>query len=220
MKIPIFQVDAFTSVLFGGNPAAICLLEEWLPDETMLKIAKENNLAETAFFLKSGNGFHLRWFTPEIEMDLCGHATLASAHVIFQHTGFDGDQIRFDTMSGELTVTRDGELLEMNFPARNPEPSEIPQPILDALSSKPVEIRKARDYFLVFDNEEQVRTLDVDQNKLANINLGTGGIICTARGTEVDFVSRFFTPGAAVFEDPATGSAHCSLVPLLVERAK
>ncbi len=213
MEISIYQVDAFTPKLFGGNPAAICPLREWLPDEILLSIAKENNLAETAYFVQKDDRFHLRWFTPEIEMDLCGHATLASSHVIFNHLGYDQEQILFDSMSGELVVKKQGDLLEMDFPSRNPEPSDVPQVILDSLSIQPKEVRKARDYFLVYDSEEDVRNLVVDEARLSAINLDPGGIICTARGKEVDFVSRFFTPGAAVFEDPVTGSAHCSLIP-------
>ncbi len=213
MKIPIYQVDAFTNKVFGGNPAAICPLEEWLPDETLLNIAKENNLAETAYFIQNDDRFHLRWFTPEIEMDLCGHATLASSHVIFHHLGYTKDQIFFDTMSGELIVKKNADLLQMDFPSRNPDPAEAPQVILNSISIQPIEVRKARDYFLVYESEEDVKDLVVDEAKLSSLNLGTGGIICTSKGNEVDFVSRFFTPGAAVFEDPVTGSAHCSLIP-------
>ncbi len=213
MKIPIYQVDAFTDKVFGGNPAAICPLDEWLPDEVLLNVAKENNLAETAYFVQNGNRFHLRWFTPEIEMDLCGHATLASSHVIFHHLGYSEDQVFFDSMSGELIVEKVDDRLQMDFPSRKPEISEAPQIILDSISVQPKEVRKARDYFLVYENEQEVRNLEVDESKLSAINLGTGGIICTAPGENVGFVSRFFTPGAAVFEDPATGSAHCSLIP-------
>ncbi|MEQ9402433.1 MAG: PhzF family phenazine biosynthesis protein [Cyclobacteriaceae bacterium] len=213
MKIPIYQVDAFTSRLFGGNPAAVCPLEEWPNDDVLRNIAIENNLAETAYFIKKGEGFHLRWFTPEVEMDLCGHATLASAHVIFEHLNYDLSAIRFETASGELVVKKQEDLLQMDFPSRKPEPSSIPDQILNALSIQPKSILKARDYFLVFDTEQEVRDLLVNQQALDGLDLGTGGIICTAKGEKVDFVSRFFTPGAAVFEDPATGSAHCSLVP-------
>lgn len=217
MEIKIYQVDAFSENIFGGNPAAICPLTEWLPDELLLNIAKENNLAETAYFIKNGERFHLRWFTPEIEMDLCGHATLASSHVIFNHLGYDKKQIVFDSMSGELIVSKQDDLLQMDFPSRNPEPSEVPQVILDSMSIPPLEVRKARDYFLIYDNEEDIRNLVVNEATLSSIDTGTGGIICTARGKEVDFVSRFFTPGAAVFEDPVTGSAHCSLIPFWSE---
>ncbi len=213
MKIPIYQVDAFTNKLFGGNPAAICPLEEWLDDDVLLNIAKENNLAETAYFVENDDRFHLRWFTPEIEMDLCGHATLASAHVIFHHRGHVGDEIFFDSMSGELIVKKNVDLLQLDFPSRMPEPVEIPDIILKAFDKRPAKILKARDYFLIYDEEEDVRQLQVDQSSLSWVDPGTGGIICTAPGREVDFVSRFFTPGAAVFEDPVTGSAHCSLIP-------
>ncbi len=213
MNIPIYQIDSFTDHLFGGNPAAICPLDEWLDDEVLLKIAIENNLAETAYFVKNGGGYHLRWFTPEIEMDLCGHATLASAHVLFKHLNYPGDEIVFQSVSGELIVERKGELLEMDFPSRMPEPSDAPARILDSLSIQPSQVMKSRDYFLIYNNEEEVRSLQVDQNNIAEVKLGPGGIICTAKGDDVDFVSRFFTPGAAVFEDPVTGSAHCSLIP-------
>ena len=217
MKIPIYQVDAFSNNLFGGNPAAICPMDEWPSDETLLNIAKENNLAETAYFIEKDGRYHLRWFTPEIEMDLCGHATLASSHVIFEHLGYAKDELYFDTLSGELIIKQVDGKLQMDLPSRYPEPSDIPQDILDSLNMQPKEIRKARDYFLIYENEEDVRALDPDQNRIAHINLGTGGIICTAKGNEVDFVSRFFTPGASNFEDPVTGSAHCSLIPYWAE---
>ena len=213
MKIPIFQIDAFTGKLFGGNPAAVCPLEEWISDELMLSIAKENNLAETAYFVKEGDGFRLKWFTPETEMDLCGHATLASAYVIFEHLGYEREAITFNTMSGELKIKKDGDLLQMDFPSRIPEPATVPDIILKSFSIRPKKVLKARDYFLIYEKEEDIVSLDVDQGQLSWIDPGTGGIICTAPGSEVDFVSRFFTPGAAVFEDPVTGSAHCSLIP-------
>jgi PhzF family phenazine biosynthesis protein len=212
-KLPIYQVDAFSNNVFGGNPAAVCPLDTWPKDEILSKIAKENNLAETAYFIENEKGFHLRWFTPEVEMDLCGHATLASAHVIYKHLGYTKREIHFNTLSGELIVKKERERYQMDFPSRKPELSDIPNEILDSLNKRPNEIRKARDYFLIFDSEDEVRNLEVDQSKLAGMNLGTGGIICTAKGNQVDFVSRFFTPGASVFEDPVTGSAHCSLIP-------
>ena len=219
MTIKIFQIDAFTTKLFGGNPAAVCPLKQWLPDATLLNIAKENNLAETAYFIhKKDNVFHLRWFTPEIEIDLCGHATLASAYVIFNCLDYNFDAVVFETMSGELNVSKKKDFLEMDFPSRPPAKVELPKIIADSLSSQPIEIYKARDYVLVYNSENDIRDLNVSASILEEINLDTGGIIVTARGDNSDFVSRFFTPGAAVFEDPVTGSAHCTLVPFWADR--
>ncbi|MCB0462633.1 MAG: PhzF family phenazine biosynthesis protein [Flavobacteriaceae bacterium] len=219
MTIDIFQIDAFTNKLFGGNPAAVCPLTEWLPDEVLSNIAKENNLAETAYFIhKKDNIFHLRWFTPEIEIDLCGHATLASAFVILNCLNYNFETLVFETMSGELTVSRKDEFLEMNFPSRPPKPSALPEIIKTSLSKQPSEIYKARDYALVYDSENDIKNLKVSASLLEGINLDSGGIIVTAKGNHADFVSRFFTPGAAVFEDPVTGSAHCTLVPFWAER--
>jgi len=219
MTIDIFQIDAFTDKLFGGNPAAVCPLKEWLPDNTLLNIAKENNLAETAFFVhKENNLFHLRWFTPEIEMDLCGHATLASAYVIFNDLNYKSDEVIFDTMSGKLAVKKVDNQLEMDFPSRPPSPSKLPEIISKALSIQPVEIFKARDYVLIYNSENDIKNLKVSASVLSAINLDPGGIIVTSKGTNSDFVSRFFTPGASVFEDPVTGSAHCTLVPFWANR--
>jgi PhzF family phenazine biosynthesis protein len=218
MKLPIFQVDAFTDKVFGGNPAAVCPLEQWLPDDVMQRIALENSVAETAFFIRLDEGFEIRWFTPEIEMDLCGHATLATAHVIARHFNFSLPYIQFQSKSGELTVTVEEELLTLNFPSRKPEPSEAPQVILDALQHEPIEILKSRDYVLVFQDEDVIRHLNPNQSILNQINLDPGGVVVTAKGEEVDFVSRFFTPQASIFEDPVTGSAHCSLIPYWSEK--
>lgn len=218
MQLPIFQVDAFTDKLFGGNPAAVCPLEHWLPDEVMQKIALENAVAETAFFIPSDDGFEIRWFTPELEMDLCGHATLASAHVIARHLKFPRAHIKFQSKSGELAVSVEEGLLTLDFPSRKPKPSAIPQVILDAIQVKPVEVLKARDYVLVFESEEIIRRIEPDQSIINQINLDPGGVIITAKGDEVDFVSRYFTPQASIFEDPVTGSAHCSLIPYWSER--
>ncbi len=218
MQLPIYQVDAFTDKVFGGNPAAVCPLEHWLPDEVMQRIAIENSVAETAFFIPSNDGYELRWFTPEIEMDLCGHATLASAHVLIRHLGYSQPSIKFQSKSGELLVTVEHELLTLNFPSRKPIKSDIPQIIRDAFQEKPLEVLKARDYVLVFNNEETIRNMKPDQGMLNQINIDPGGIVVTAPGNEVDFVSRFFTPQASIFEDPVTGSAHCSLIPYWSER--
>lgn len=219
MTVDIFQIDAFTNKLFGGNPAAVCPLQDWLSDAVLLNIAKENNLAETAYFIhKHDNVFHLRWFTPEIEIDLCGHATLASAYVILNCLDYDFDTVIFQTLSGELTVSRSGEFLEMDFPSRPPQDSELPEIIKNSLSKQPTNVYKARDYVLLYDSENELKDLKVSASILEQINLDPGGIIVTAKGNNSDFVSRFFTPGAAVFEDPVTGSAHCTLVPFWAER--
>jgi PhzF family phenazine biosynthesis protein len=208
---PIYQVDAFTSKLFGGNPAAICPLDIWLPDETMQKLATENNLSETAFFVYEGNRYHIRWFTPEYEIDLCGHATLASAFIIFNYLDHPSDVIQFTCRSGLLEVSRKGDLIELNFPSRMPQAEEIPEAILKCFDIKPSTVLKSRDYFLVYDNEEQVSSLTPDFVYLNKVN--SIGIIVTAKGNTTDFVSRFFVPNSVIGEDPVTGSAHCSLIP-------
>ena len=213
MEIPIYQVDAFTGRPFGGNAAAVCPLPHWPEDRLMQQIAGENNLAETAFFVRDGPGFHLRWFTPEIEMDLCGHATLATAHVLFHHLGHPGDVIHFSSMSGPLTVRKKDGRIELDFPARDPAPARLPPIIAAGIGVEPLEVLKARDYVLLLRDEAAVRSLEPDRQLLDRINIDPGGIIVTARGSRTDFVSRFFTPQATLFEDPVTGSAHCSLVP-------
>ena len=219
MLIDIYQIDAFTTKLFHGNPAAVCPLKDWLPDDVLLNIAKENNLAETAYFVhKHDNVFHLRWFTPEIEMDLCGHATLASAFVILNCLNFDYDSLVFETLSGDLSISKSNNQLEMNFPSRPAEKASLPQIIRDSLSIQPIEVYLARDYVLLYSSEEDIKSLKVNAAVLEEINLDPGGIIATSIGQTSDFVSRFFTPGASVFEDPVTGSAHCTLVPFWAER--
>ncbi len=218
MKIPIFQVDAFTDKLFSGNPAAVCPLESWLSDETMQKIAVENSVAETAFFVLSNDGYEIRWFTPDIEQDLCGHATLAAAHVIARHLNPTLSTIRFLSRSGDLTVTVEDKLITLNFPSRIPVPAAAPRVILEAFRVRPVEVLKSRDYLLVYEDEETIRSLKPKQSILDQINLDPGGVIVTAPGKEADFVSRFFTPQASIFEDPVTGSAHCSLIPYWSKR--
>ena len=219
MYIDIYQIDAFTDTLFSGNSAAVCPLKSWLSDDLLLKIAQENNLAETAYFIKLGNGnYHLRWFTPEIEMDLCGHATLASAHVLFEYLDYKKDTISFKTQSGLLKVKKEGDFLEMDFPSRPPQKAELPKIITDSLNIQPKEVYKDRDYLLMYNNETEIKNLKPNQVLLNQINLDPGGIIVTAKGNNVDFVSRFFTPQAALFEDPVTGSAHCTLTPFWTER--
>jgi PhzF family phenazine biosynthesis protein len=196
----------------------VCPLEAWLPAPVMQQIAMENGLAETAFFAPGGQGFAIRWFTPEIEMDLCGHATLATAHVLTHHLGYSLDPIRFQSQSGELLVTREAGRLTLDFPARLPVPAEAPALILAGLNLRPHEVLKARDYVLVFESEAQIHEMRPEVSLLNQINLDPGGICVTAPGDTVDFVSRFFTPQASVFEDPVTGSAHCSLIPYWARR--
>ncbi len=215
-EIPIYQVDAFTATVFSGNPAAVCPLEQWLPDEQLQAIATENNLSETAYFVRNGDGFHLRWFTPGCEVDLCGHATLASAYVLFNELGEPGDVLRFQTQSGELLVKRDGNLLALDFPARRP--SAVPENalLLAALGAKPQEILAARDYLVRYATEDEVRALTPDMEALKEVD--RFAIIVTAPGSDCDFVSRFFAPAKGIPEDPVTGSAHCTLIPYWAEK--
>jgi PhzF family phenazine biosynthesis protein len=217
MRIPLYQIDAFTSKVFGGNPAAVCPLEEWLPDDVMQSIAAENNLSETAFFVSEGEDFRLRWFTPEIEVDLCGHATLATAHVLFRHLRYRGATIRFHTQSGLLEVSKAGKLLSMNFPARPPLPVEAPKLLVDGLGMTPVEVFKSRDYMAVFRSEEDVRGIRPNFSALDKLT-DCLGIIATAPGRDADFVSRFFAPLCSIPEDPVTGSAHSTLIPYWARR--
>ncbi|MFA6597055.1 MAG: PhzF family phenazine biosynthesis protein [Ignavibacteriaceae bacterium] len=216
MKLPIYQVDAFTSKLFGGNPAAVCPLESWLEESVMQFIAAENNLAETAFFVKKENYYELRWFTPEAEVDLCGHATLASAFVIFNVLKSEREKITFQTQSGKLEVTKKNELLIMNFPSRKPVETEIPDGLIEALGKKPKEVLQSRDLLLVYETEEEILSLQPDFTLLKKIDCF--GYIVTAKGDEVDFVSRFFAPKEGINEDPVTGSSHSTLIPFWAER--
>jgi PhzF family phenazine biosynthesis protein len=216
MSIPYYQVDAFTDRLFSGNPAGVCLLTDWLPDAVLQSIAAENNLAETAFVVPRGSHFDLRWFTPVMEMDLCGHATLAPAHVIFRHLGYRGAEVRFETRSGLLTVTRKDEILTLDFPSRPAAACEPPADLIQGLGVTPVFTAKARDYLAVLPSEQAVRDLRPDLAALERVDCL--GIIVTAPGEQGDFVSRFFAPRAGVPEDPVTGSAHCTLIPYWAER--
>lgn len=213
MTIPIYQADAFTDQLFGGNPAAICPLNDWLPEEVMQKIAAENNLTETAFFVKTKAGYALRWFTPEYEIDLCGHATLASAHILFTELGHTGDSIHFETVkSGVLIVTRNDDKYALDFPSRPPIAIEEPNGLVQALGGiPPVAFYRSRDYFVVYETENDIAQINPDFFALSKMD--TVGVIVTAPGKDVDFVSRFFAPGAGIPEDPVTGSAHCNLIP-------
>jgi PhzF family phenazine biosynthesis protein len=217
MKIPMFQIDAFTESLFHGNPAAVCPLVEWLPAQLMQQIAMENNLAETAFYVKGGKRFHIRWFTPAIEVDLCGHATLATAYVIFNFDNHPDDLIEFDSRSGLLTVTRNADLLTLNFPADAPRKATLPDGLIAALGLPPVECHRGKsDYMLVYTTAEEIERLAPDMGLVARV--AARGIIVTAPGRDVDFVSRFFAPQSGVPEDPVTGSAHTTLAPYWAAR--
>jgi PhzF family phenazine biosynthesis protein len=218
MKLDLYQIDAFTNRVFGGNPACIVPLESWLPDEILLQIAKENAVAETAYFIDLGEKIHLRWFTPEVEMDLCGHATLATAHCLKEILNYERDEIIFQTLSGDLVITIANGLYQMDFPSRMPVKANLPDNIFKSLNMKPQEVFKSRDYVLVYQNEAAVRNIQIDRMLFDQINLDTGGVIVTAVGDNCDFVSRFFTPQASILEDPVTGSAHCSLIPFWAER--
>ncbi len=219
MKIPYYQIDAFTGTVFSGNPAGVCLLNEWPEDAVLQSIAAENNLSETAFLVKSGKTYDLKWFTPEMEVDLCGHATLASAFVILEYVDPLSDRVSFESNSGLLTVTRADDLLAMDFPSRPAEACRAPDLLAEALGSSPVEIRlSVRDYLAIFDTEEQVRRLQPDMQGLCKLDYL--GIIVTAPGMKCDFVSRFFAPRVGIPEDPVTGSAHSTLIPYWAELLK
>lgn len=217
MKIPLYQVDAFTSEVFKGNPAAVCILNEWLDDARLQAISAENNLSETAFLVKNEEGFEIRWFTPLTEVSLCGHATLASAFVVFNYLDWPETSVRFQTRQrGMLTVTRKEGLLEMDFPAMAPAPRETPEGLADALGHPPLEVLGVeRQLLAVFADERTVRELKPDFNLLAQYEFGT---ITTAPGESCDFVSRYFAPNVGIPEDPVTGSAHCVLVPYWSQR--
>ncbi len=215
LRIPVYQVDAFASRVFAGNPAAICPLEQWLPDEQMQAIAAENNLSETAFFVPNGDGYALRWFTPKVEVDLCGHATLASAFVILNRLA-PGNSVRFETKSGTLVVTRDGDLLSMDFPSRPPVECAVHPQLLAALGGQPSTVLGARDYLVIYGSEDEVRALDPDMEMLKRIDRFAA--IVSAPGKDADFVSRFFAPAKGVPEDPVTGSAHTTLIPYWSKR--
>lgn len=216
MKLPYYEVSAFTTNPFGGNPAGVCPLESWLPDAVLLGIAANNNLAETAFTVPRGNDFELRWFTPTVEMDLCGHATLAAASVLFQERGLSGAEVCFHSHSGVLTVARNQDLLTLDFPTRPAQAIATPEALIRGLGATPKEVFKARDYLAVFSCESEVRDLKPDLALLKTLDCL--GIIATAPGEDCDFVSRFFAPRAGVDEDPVTGSAHCTLIPFWAQR--
>ena len=212
MKLKIFQVDAFTDQLFSGNPAAVCPLEKWLPDTMMQKIAAENNLAETAFYVPKENDFHLRWFTPAVEVDLCGHATLATAHVMVNHLGYIKPEINFHSRSGILSVRKNGSLLTLNFPTDELDKIAIPKEIKLAITIEPAECYKGKNVLMVVLNSQQdLETLNPEITGIANAH--PHGVIFTAKGNEIDFVSRCFFPNCGISKDPVTGSAHTILTP-------
>ena len=216
MMLPIYQVDAFASELFRGNPAAVVPLEEWLPDTVLLSIALENNLSETAYLVPDRNGYHIRWFTPVVEVALCGHATLASAHVVFSELGFDGETIEFQSKSGPLTVKCGGSGYIMDFPAEPSDSCDVPKPLTEGLGLEPDLVMKGTDYLAVVSTQLQIEKLAPDFRKLARLK--SRGLIVTAPGDDCDFVSRCFFPQTGIDEDPVTGSAHCQMTPYWVDR--
>jgi PhzF family phenazine biosynthesis protein len=218
MRNPLYQVDAFADGAFTGNPAAVCPLDAWLPDDLMQSIAAENNLSETAFFVPEGEGYRLRWFTPTTEVDLCGHATLASGFVVFRWLRPGLGSVTFQTQqAGSLTVARDGELLALDFPSRPAAPCAMSEKLAAALGRRPVSLLAARDYLAVYDSAEDIAALSPDFAAIAELD--RFAMIVTAPGAGgVDFVSRFFAPARGVNEDPVTGSAHCTLIPYWAER--
>lgn len=212
MKYTIYQIDAFAENVFSGNPAAVIPLKKWLADETMQKIANENNLSETAFFIPTEKGFHIRWFTPGAEVDLCGHATLATAHVLYHHLNYSKNEILFESKSGILKVTRENDLIVLNFPSSKIEVIEIPDNIKNAFNLESIKCIKGRDdLMLIFENESDIQNLNPDFQKITESK--ARGIIVTAESQEFDFVSRFFAPAVGINEDPVTGSAHTMLIP-------
>ena len=218
MKIPFFQVDAFSKKAFGGNPAAVCILNSWLNKDVLQKIAAENNVSETAFLVpRSSGNYDLKWFTPAIEVDLCGHATLASAFILFKYYDHDKTSLRFQTVSGELSVEKIGELLSMDFPARPPVETKPPEILSEALGVEASYVLESRDLLAVFEEENAIQSMTPDFDKIKKIK-SHFAVIVSAPGKNSDFVSRFFAPNAGVNEDPVTGSAHCTLIPYWAKR--
>jgi len=213
MDVQVYRINAFADNKFLGNPACVVPLKTWLTTDEMLKIAKNNNVAETAFFVKKENHFDLRWFTPDIEMDLCGHATLATAHCITRHFNHSYKSINFKSISGDLNVYAIDGVYHLDLPKRIPIKSELPDFIYQSLSIKPKSVLKSRDYVLIYDSQDQIEQLRINRVFFDKINLDPGGVVVTAKGNKCDFVSRFFTPQATFLEDAVTGSSHCSLIP-------
>lgn len=220
MKLEFYQIDAFTDKIFEGNPACVVPLNNWLSDDILLKIAKENAVAETAFFVDKGEKIHLRWFTPEIEMDLCGHATLATAHCLKTILNYKSNKMVFETLSGDLTVLAENDSYYLDFPSRMPVESSLPEIIGKALNIQPKEVLKSRDYVLVYDTQQEIQNIKIDRQFFDQINLDPGGVVVTSKGENCDFVSRYFTPQSTILEDPVTGSSHCSLIPFWANRLK
>jgi PhzF family phenazine biosynthesis protein len=219
MIIPIYQVDAFTDHIFGGNPAAVCPLQEWIEKDLMQKIAEENNLSETAFFVPKDDYFEIRWFTPKVEINLAGHPTLATAWVIFNELNYPKDEIKFNSpFSGELIIEKKDDLITMDFPSNKAEPISSPENLIKGLGKKPFKVLKSRDLLVVYKNQAEIKSIKPDFGLLEKID--TFGIIITAKGENCDFVSRFFAPRAGINEDPVTGSAHTTLIPYWAEKLK
>jgi PhzF family phenazine biosynthesis protein len=216
MELTLYQIDAFTDKVFKGNPAAVCPLDSWLTDTELQFIAEENNLSETAFYVPVEEGFHLRWFTPKAEVDLCGHATLASAFVIFNYSDYATDTVKFETRSGELAVTKSNDLLVMDFPSQPAKPCATPPLLVEGIGKEPIEVLSSEDYMAVFENEDDVIGLKPNFDALGKLDLR--GVMVTAKGRDVDFVSRFFAPRYGINEDPVTGSAHCALTPYWADK--
>ncbi|MFC2107803.1 PhzF family phenazine biosynthesis protein [Bacteroidota bacterium] len=217
MNIPIYQVDAFSDTPFGGNPAAVCILDSWLADDVMQKIGQENNLSETAFIVRKSNAeYEIRWFTPSTEINLCGHATLASAYVVFHFIDKNIDKVSFNSKSGVLSVDKNDDILTLDFPSTPPKEDEVPLVLIKALGVIPEAAFSSRDLLVVVKDEETVRSLNPDFNLLKELDYI--GIIVTAKGDNSDFVSRFFAPNVGINEDPVTGSAHTTLIPFWAEK--
>ncbi len=218
MEIKLYQIDAFANTVFKGNSAAVCPLNEWISEELMQKIAMENNLSETAFIVKEGEVYHIRWFTPTVEVALCGHATLAAAHVLYEHLGYTKDEIIFTCLSGELKVKKEGKLICMNFPIDPVEEVALSEVLTAGFTEKPLKAYKSKKFYMLeFEKEEQIATMKPDIRTIGKIE-GVGGIIVTAPGDKVDFVSRFFGPQSGIDEDPVTGSAHTTLTPFWAKK--
>ncbi|MDH5613229.1 MAG: PhzF family phenazine biosynthesis protein [Gammaproteobacteria bacterium] len=216
MKLPIYQIDAFAEKTFEGNPAAVIPLHQWLDDDVMQAIAAENNLAETAFFVPVNDGFHIRWFTPDKEVKLCGHATLASAFVLFNLLAFDEETIKFDSLSGPLFVTQNGHFLTLDFPSQVPQPCDLPEDLVKGLGKRPVECLSNEDFILVFENDSDVASIIPNHEHLKKVALR--GVIVTAPSKDYDFVARVFAPKYGIAEDPVTGSAYTQLMPYWSKR--
>ena len=211
MELNLYQIDTFTDRPFEGNPAAVIPLETWLPDYTMQSIAEENNLSETVFFVPKNSGFHIRWFTPKIEVELCGHATLAAAYVLFNILGYKRESIEFESKSGTLTVLQKYDWLVLDFPSQPPILCHVPDAIVKAFAKTPIECLRSEDYIVVFESESDILSIKPDMDYLKKLDLR--GVIITARSRQYDFVSRFFAPNCGIDEDPVTGSAHTQLTP-------